>query len=507
MEALGGLWSYRDQMASSSSYSSPGTVSSAYTSTTGSHLSSIPTEAAINLELEDSIDLQEERERRTKQIKSTVQEFFRSPSANRSVVKGGDMRVLGRWFTELGVGWVLHLPVADGTTSSSGAGKTYDARTWIWALAEIMETIHFTTSLFPDRSSLGLLDTKEAEEEATIRDQYRLARFIQEAMLTMLAFVDVIAAAPPVDDARTTAGEEVVVSNGVPLLPYAKLRALLGVRGALSRALTEIRLSFHSPLSAQVESIVDAIISLLSAKESKAGEAIWSIMVQHTRSRTHTLEMGTHQGSSDIHKGTRSVITNIKFLLFNYSSVAAVVSEAANLGKYVPQIGSVRPLDSMIIEMASCLEENLASRSQSFADQGLRFLFLLNNSYFIRQQNLLIDLDIFDMAQLTRKVEDYMETYLQVSWSPVLSCLLTPTPSCFGKNCSPLPKFEFEFQKTYSTQKLWKVPDPELRKNLRRAITEKINSGYTKYIEDNNVTTLKFTPQNLQEMLQELFEG
>jgi len=270
MEAMGGLWSYRDQIASSSSYSSPGTVSSAYTSTTGSHLSSIPTEAAINLELEDSIDLQEERERRTKQIKSTVQEFFRSPSANRSVVKGGDMRVLGRWFTELGVGWVLHLPVADGTTSSSGAGKTYDARTWIWALAEIMETIHFTTSLFPDRSSLGLLDTKEAEEEATIRDQYRLARFIQEAMLTMLAFVDVIAAAPPVDDARTTAGEEVVVSNGVPLLPYAKLRALLGVRGALSRALTEIRLSFHSPLSAQVESIVDAIISLLSAKESKA---------------------------------------------------------------------------------------------------------------------------------------------------------------------------------------------------------------------------------------------
>jgi hypothetical protein len=138
---------------------------------------------------------------------------------------------------------------------------------------------------------MGLeLDTTEAEEKATIRDQYRLARFIQEAMLTMLAFVDVIAAAPA--DARTS-GEEVLVSNGVPLLPYAKLRALLGVRGALSKALTEIRLSFHSPLSAEVESIVDAIVSLLSVKESKPGEAIWSTMVQHTRSRTHTLEMGT----------------------------------------------------------------------------------------------------------------------------------------------------------------------------------------------------------------------
>ena len=100
-------------------------------------------------------------------------------------------------------------------------------------------------------------------------------------MLTMLAFVDVIAAAPA--DA-TTAGE-------VPLLPSAKLPALLGVRGALSKALPEIRLSFHSPLSAQVESIVGAIVTLLSAKESKVGEAIWSTMVRHTRSRTHTVEM------------------------------------------------------------------------------------------------------------------------------------------------------------------------------------------------------------------------
>jgi hypothetical protein len=108
MEAMGrgggrGLWSYREQTASSSSYSSPaGTVSSAYAST-GSHLSSIPREAAIHLELEDSMYQEEERERRTKQIKSTVQEFFRSPSANRSV-KGRGIKVLERWFTELGVG-------------------------------------------------------------------------------------------------------------------------------------------------------------------------------------------------------------------------------------------------------------------------------------------------------------------------------------------------------------------------------------------------------------------
>jgi hypothetical protein len=54
---------------------------------------------------------------------------------------------------------------------------------------------------------------------------------------------------------------------------------------------------------------------------------------------------------------------------------------------------------------------------------------------------------------------------------------------------------------------LWKVPDPKLRKTLRTAIIQKIIPRYTKYIKDNKVTTLKFSPQELEEMLQELFEG
>jgi hypothetical protein len=142
-----------------------------------------------------------------------------------------------------------------------------------------------------------------------------------------------------------------------------------------------------------------------------------------------------------------------------------------------------------------------------FIRERLLFLFLLNNSDFIRgSPRKYSSLDIH-VAALFQKVEGYIESYLLVSWAPVLSCWFNPTPLCFGIHCSPLPKFESEFQKTYTTQKLWKVPDPELRKMLREAIIEKIIPVYTKYIEDNNVTTPKFTPQELQEMLQELFEG
>ena len=69
------------------------------------------------------------------------------------------------------------------------------------------------------------------------------------------------------------------------------------------------------------------------------------------------------------------------------------------------------------------------------------------------------------------------------------------------------PKFEKEFRKTYSAQKLWPVRNPELRKKLRKAITEKVISGLTQYLVDNNITTRGVALQEMEEMLQEIFEG
>ena len=46
-----------------------------------------------------------------------------------------------------------------------------------------------------------------------------------------------------------------------------------------------------------------------------------------------------------------------------------------------------------------------------------------------------------------------------------------------------------------------------LRKRLREAIIDKVVSGFTKCLEDNSRITLGVTPQEVAEMLQELFEG
>ena len=197
--------------------------------------------------------------------------------------------------------------------------------------------------------------------------------------------------------------------------------------------------------------------------------------------------------------------------LENYDSIMKpIVSEAASLGKYIPRVGDVPPLTSLEVEMVSCLEEKLANKSETFPDQGLRFLFLLNNSSFIADQ-LHQYAPYFPKSykvDLAGKVEGYMERYIQVSWALVLSCLINPTPCCFGRNYSPLSKFKSEFQKMYNTQKLWKVPHPRLRNRLRKAIIDKVIPCYMwYYLAEYGNASQKFRPLYLQEMLQELFEG
>ncbi|XP_066375322.1 exocyst complex component EXO70E2-like [Miscanthus floridulus] len=249
--------------------------------------------------------------------------------------------------------------------------------------------------------------------------------------------------------------------------------------------------------------IKNEMVSLLSEKQGKAFEAIWSTLEEIRTGVIKPMDTQTPQRSSDILKATYSVMDDINFLLCNHSTVNPLVSEAASLGKYVPLtgLGEAPPFISLIAEMVSCLEEKLITMSQLFLDQGLSFLFLLNNLNFIWEQLEYYYIKV-DVAAITRKVDHYIESYIQV-----LSCLFNPTPLYLVTKYSPLSKFESEFQKTYTTQKLWKVPDPELRKWLRKSVIEKIIPGYTKYIEDSKVTNPKFTPQELEEMLQELFEG
>ncbi|CAN6341306.1 unnamed protein product [Urochloa humidicola] len=156
-------------------------------------------EAALHLDLgiyDDDNMSREETEgnssgkRQLKRIQCLVQEFFCAPSAN-----GGDISVLERWLAELGVAWVLR--VTDAAPSSGDSGeleRPLYARSLIQALAKIMEGLRCTVPLFEE----------ELEAGNSILDLFlQFARFMQEAVLRMLSFVDAMVALDP---------------NGVPAL-------------------------------------------------------------------------------------------------------------------------------------------------------------------------------------------------------------------------------------------------------------------------------------------------
>jgi len=542
----------RPQYPTPSAYTSSGsksgsgtTLSNTYTSGSGaSHLSS------YDHRLLNALVVEERAEELAKERAEDLWGATNGQRPEKSFCGGaanGNFSALERWLMALDVGWVLC--IADDASAAAAAGglchlssaivqRDYAGR-WIQALAVITHTIlrAYSDPFWCGLSDLYILLKKEEpvteQEQEQDLDQLQLtrARFGEAAILRMLPFVDAIAASSL---ASASAGGDINLAsaNGAPA-PTERLQALLNVRDALSNASSGIQLWLHSASSAEAKQKSDEVLGHLAAKEKRLDEAIWSTM---EGTRAHILSppddkalwgAQSPQGSPDVVRVTRSLVNHIRLLWGNEKLVRHIVGAAAELGDYVPEYDRIscflsgqemsagEPFASLTLEMVSSLEEKLAKRSESFPDHGLRVLFLINNTRFIWQQlhPLLLSMERH-MSVLARRIEDYIQRYLQVSWAPVVSCLydLTP-PVCFGRNNSNscLLRFESEFQKTYFAQKLWKVPDPELRRRLRQAVTERVVSGFREYLEHDNISTSSpratLTPLELEHMLQELFEG
>jgi hypothetical protein len=208
---------------------------------------------------------------------------------------------------------VLHISDVDASIAVIQPDHTLDPRSWIRALNEIMESIRITTSFFSDRGFEGMpsiwedweeeeeeeeeddddeeeeegyfrklrefsnyiirrgesqiqKEEKAGEAESCIPDQFQFARFIQETMLKMLAFVDFLVALDP----NTISEFSVAHGSGLPAPAlYQKISILLRVLDALSNAFFEVEvliLSMPSE-SEEVKRIRGEIINLLYAAQ------------------------------------------------------------------------------------------------------------------------------------------------------------------------------------------------------------------------------------------------
>ncbi|CAL5048708.1 unnamed protein product [Urochloa decumbens] len=451
------------------SSSSSGTTLSTNHSSGGSRLSCGETSSLVDFPVVLDLGVDKEEGNNSLQyIQSLADEFCGANNSGLDVVE--------TWIWDLFFGWHMQHPGGDLSTAG--------------VLTEITGAIRLVS------------DNYRWEQGRVTPNQVKMIAFLKATVSRMHGTIDDTVA-------KLNNSEEVAATNGAPATS-AKLRELL----ELNRVLSEGHIWFVS-LADATGNRDDIVASTWPSREIGLKEAILKA-VEQVRIRILSSTDDHDKGTPGIREVTRYAINCITLLREHHVSLNGIVHEAARSvrdqyhnagGTPLFNMDGADPSTILILDILSSLQEMLARESQSFSSQSLQFLFLLNNVYFVRQQIHTASFLEAYMPVLSRIVHEHMQSYLEVSWVPVLACLYDgPTTLCFGRY-SPLPKFESQFQRTYDAQKLWKVPDPELRKLLRKAIIGRVIPGYTIYMEDNSINIPRITPRELEEMLLELFEG
>ncbi|ESQ43567.1 hypothetical protein EUTSA_v10012863mg [Eutrema salsugineum] len=197
------------------------------------------------------------------------------------------------------------------------------------------------------------------------------------------------------------------------------------------------------------------------------------------------------------------------------------------------------PLAKRMLKLITSLESNLEEKSKLYEDGGLQYVFLMNNIYYVVQKVKDSELGKLLGDDWVRKrrgqIRQYATGYLRASWSKVLSALRdesmggssTGSPS-YGQRSNSSSSaskmalkerfrgFNASFEELYRLQTAWKVPDPQLREELRISISEKVIPAYRAFFGRNKSQLeggrhagkyIKYTPDDLESYLPDLFEG
>ncbi|CAL5022466.1 unnamed protein product [Urochloa decumbens] len=210
-----------------------------------------------------------------------------------------------------------------------------------------------------------------------------------------------------------------------------------------------------------------------------------------------------------VHEITRYVMMYIK-LLSEHRVLLNIILFNVTLGTGDDASTTETP-ERIMADLMFRLESTLVKLSAGYHVAATRWLFLVNNMHFIQQQQTILDVFEDDSSVRRDNTDFYIYMYLDVSWAPVLSCLrnrVKMIPACFKPPSTR--RFNTMFEKTYQAQRSWKVEDPLLRKHVRQAVTEKVIPAYRSFLEKQerkHAKLIEHTPEELEEMLSELFEG
>ncbi|KAJ4804647.1 Exocyst subunit exo70 family protein A1 [Rhynchospora pubera] len=231
-----------------------------------------------------------------------------------------------------------------------------------------------------------------------------------------------------------------------------------------------------------------------------------------------------------VHPLTSYVINYVKFLFDYQSTLKQLFQEFGTSGDEANS-----QLATVTMRIMQALQTNLDAKSKQYKDQALTYLFLMNNiHYMVRSVRRSEAKDLLgdDWIQRHRRiVQQNANQYRRVAWAKVLQCIsaqgLTSSggtgvgESGSGGASRALIKdrfrsFNIQIEELYQRQCQWTVPDPELRESLRLAVAEILLPAYRSFIKrfgplvensKNPQKYIKYTPEDLEKMLGEFFEG
>lgn len=234
----------------------------------------------------------------------------------------------------------------------------------------------------------------------------------------------------------------------------------------------------------------------------------------------------------EIHPVTRYVMNYIKLLVDYSDSLNTLLPNSQDNDLSTKELDDIdsgdtlSPISCRLLSLITSLETNLEEKSRLYDDNALRYIFLMNNILYIVQKVKDSDLRNLLGDRWIRKhrgqIRQWHTSYLRSAWGKALLCLKDEGISSGSSSASKLilkerfKSFNACFEDIYRIQSLWRVPDDQLREELRISISEKVLPAYRAFVGrfgsqlDSGRHAgkyVKYTPDDLENYLSDLFEG
>ncbi|KAJ4810127.1 exocyst subunit exo70 family protein F1 [Rhynchospora pubera] len=301
-----------------------------------------------------------------------------------------------------------------------------------------------------------------------------------------------------------------------------KLFRIVGMYEALAEVLPELESLFSGHARVFVKEEAEGILSRL-------GDAVKGTILEFGNLIRGEMSKKPMQ-YGEIHPLTRYVMNYIRLLADYSSALNSLLADGDTYGSdqgtgaSTAEGANLTPLGNCMLTLITYLETNLDEKKKLYEDEALQHIYIMNNLLYIVQKVKDSEMKTLLGDNWIRKrrglIRQHSTGYLRASWTRVLSFLRDDGLVGSGHSNRNALKEKFKnfnnaFDEIYRVQTNWRVPDPQLREELKISVSEKVVQAYRSFYGRSKgqfegrsaYKYIKYAPEDLENHVADLFEG